>query len=61
MVLHEAQQILIRVLLLRPRSLDNSKKGLFHFLILGAELDAFQRAVIVFTPSSALRKVANDS
>ena len=41
-------------LLLRPRSLENSKKGLFTFwlqrkLCAGAELDAFQRAVIVFT------------
>ena len=31
MFLHEAKQILIKFLLLRPRSLGNSKKGLIAF------------------------------
>ena len=54
MFFHEAKQILRKFLLLRPRSLNSSKKGLFTLQSLrqlraGAELDAFQRAVIVFT------------
>ena len=48
---HEAKQFLINI---RPRCLDNSKNKLFTLyfkrqLPAGVKLDAFQRAVIVFT------------
>ena len=55
MVLHEAKQTPRKFLLLRPRNLDDSKKGLFMFSVVVAtpyrcrQLDAFQRAIDVFT------------
>ena len=50
MFLYEAKQIPQKVLLLRPRSPVNSKKRLStsDYVHAGAQLDAFQRAVIVF-------------
>ena len=52
MFLHEAKQIPRTYILLRPCSPGTPKKVLSRFnlkLRAGAKLDAFQRAVIVFT------------
>ena len=68
MFLYEAKQILRKFLLLRPGSLDNSKKvfsrcNFSDKCCASAQLDTFQRAVCIFyyslplTSSSSLLKV----